>query len=232
MWLGTTPEVPYTVDRVHPQQGYGRGGWLRCEQFSAGMITGWGAHHVDTAHWGMGTEHTGPVEIQAEAKFASDGLWDVHGDFNVEAKYANGVTMLISGEFPNGVRFEGEDGWIFVTRGGAQVTSSDPDARDGNAPLQASDPAILKSEVGENEIHLYESVEQHSNWVHCIRSRALTVAPVEVAHRSTSACLVAHIAMNSHANSIGIPLTNGLKMTMRPMPCCLAHNGIPIRSTA
>jgi hypothetical protein len=196
MWLGTTPEVPYTVDRVHPQEGYGRGGWLRCEQFSAGMITGWGAHHVDTAHWGMDTEHTGPIEIQAEAEFPTEGLWDVHGDFNVESKYANGVTMLISGEFPNGVRFEGEDGWIFVTRSGAPVTSSDPGApRQREAPLQASDPAILESEIGPNEIHLYESEEQHTNWVRCIESREPTVAPVEIAHRSTSACLISHIAM-------------------------------------
>ena len=74
MWLGSTPEVPYTVDRVHPQErippavDYSRPGWLRCEQFSAGMITGWGAHHVDTAHWGMGTEFTGPIEIEATAE--------------------------------------------------------------------------------------------------------------------------------------------------------------------
>ena len=205
-WLGSTPEVPYTLDRVHPvgrisagyvlPQGYSRPGWLRCDQFSPGMITGWGAHHVDTAHWGMGTELTGPVEIQAEAEFATGGLWDVHGDFNVEAKYANGVTMLISGEFPNGVRFEGEDGWIFVSRSGQAVTSSDPGAGDERIPaLAASDPTLFDSQIGPNEIHLYESWEQHSNWVECIRSRETTVAPVEVAHRSTSACLVAHIAM-------------------------------------
>jgi predicted dehydrogenase len=209
MWLGTTPEVPYTVERVHPQerinpnsprgilrQAYGRPGWLRLEQFSAGMITGWGAHHVDTAHWGMDTEMTGPVEITAEAQFATGGLWDVHGDFNVEAKYANGATMYINGEYPNGVRFEGEDGWIFVTRSGAPVTSSDPAApRQFEAPIEASDPAILESVIGPNEIHLYESPEQHTNWVNCIESREPTVAPVEVAHRSTSACLLAHIAM-------------------------------------
>ena len=180
---------------MHPLEGYGRGGWLRCEQFSAGMITGWGAHHVDTAHWGMGTELTGPIEIQAEAEFATGGLWDVHGDFNVEAKYANGVTMLISGEFPNGVRFEGEDGWIFVTRSGAPVTSSDPDSREQESPIKASDPAILESVIGADEIRLYESQEQHTNWVRCMRSREKTVAPVEIAHRSTSACLIAHIAM-------------------------------------
>ena len=62
MWLGSTPEVPYTEKRVHPQTGYDRPGWLRCEQFGAGMITGWGAHHVDSAHWGMNTEFTGPID--------------------------------------------------------------------------------------------------------------------------------------------------------------------------
>ncbi len=201
MWLGTTPEVYYTVDRVHPQEripparGYSRPGWLRCEQFSAGMITGWGAHHVDTAHWGMGTEFTGPIELEATAEFATGGLWDVHGDFKVEAKYANGVTMLISGAFPNGVRFEGTEGWIFVTRGGAPVTASDPVTRQRQSPLQASDPKMLESEIGPDELHLYESPEQHTNWIDCIRSRRTTVAPVEVAHRSTSACLIAHIAM-------------------------------------
>jgi len=201
MWLGSTPEVPYTLDRVHPQErippatDYSRPGWLRCEQFSAGMITGWGAHHVDTAHWGMGTEFTGPIEIEATAEFASGGLWDVHGDFRVEAKYANGVTMLISGEYPNGVRFEGSDGWIFVSRSGQPVTGSDPGAGQGSSPLQASDPAILESEIGPDELSLYESPEQHRNWIDCVRSRRMTVAPVEVAHRSTSACLVAHIGM-------------------------------------
>ncbi len=84
-WLGTTPVVYYTEMRVHPQEGFGRPGWLRCEQFGAGMITGWGAHHVDTAHWGMNTELTGPVEIWGTAEFPAHGLWNVHGKFKTEA---------------------------------------------------------------------------------------------------------------------------------------------------
>jgi predicted dehydrogenase len=65
-WLGATPEVYYTEDRVHSQDASWRGlnsrpGWLRHEQFGAGMITGWGAHHIDTAHWGMGLDHSGPI---------------------------------------------------------------------------------------------------------------------------------------------------------------------------
>lgn len=196
MWLGSTSEVYYTERRVHPREGYSRPGWLRCEQFGSGMITGWGAHHIDTAHWGMGTEYTGPVEVEAEAEFPSSGLWDVHGNFNVWAKYANGAEMYISGENPNGVKFVGTEGWIFVARGSYSVTASDPASRtESRKALDASDPLILESGIGEEEIHLHHAEEQHGDWLNSIRSREESVAPAEVGHRSCTACLISHIAM-------------------------------------
>ncbi len=196
MWLGSTPVVFYTEKRVHPQVGYDRPGWLRCEQFGAGMITGWGAHHLDSAHWGMDTEYTGPVEIWGTAEFPAKGLWDVHGPFKTEAMYANGVHMIVSGEYPNGIRFEGTNGWIFVSRGNETVTASDPVAKlkDSQA-LAASDPKIITSVIGPDEIHLYDSKDHHGNWLDCIKSRQQPIAPVEVAHRACSACLLHHIAM-------------------------------------
>ena len=205
-WLGATPDVYYTEDRVHSQDASIRGiqnrpGWLRCEQFGAGMITGWGAHHIDTAHWAMGTERSGPIEIWGMGKFPTDdpgykGLWDVHGIFRTEAMYANGVHMIVSNELPNGVKFIGTDGWIWVTRGNYRVTDSDPVAdKDGLKPIDASNPKLLQSVIGPNEIHLYESPEQHANWLDCIKSRKEPIAPVEVGHRSCSACLLHHIAM-------------------------------------
>jgi predicted dehydrogenase len=196
MWLGSTPYVYYTEKRVHPQADYSRPGWLRCEQFGAGMITGWGAHHVDSAHWAMDTEYTGPIEVSGWAEFPSKGLWDVHGKFRTEALYANGPKMIISGDFPNGIRFEGTEGWIFVSRGNERVTDSDPVAKlkDSQA-LAASDPKIISSVIGPDEIHLYESKEHHGNWLECMRSRQAPIAPVEVGHRSCSACLIHHMAM-------------------------------------
>ncbi|MBE5032395.1 Gfo/Idh/MocA family protein [Gallalistipes aquisgranensis] len=199
MWLGQTPSVPYTVDRVHPQQGYGRPGWLRCEQFGAGMITGWGAHHFDIAHWAMGKEYSGPIEITATAQFPSSGLWDVHGDFQSEMLYDNGVVVkgMVDGPGkPNGVLFSGTEGWIFVSRGRYRASASDPvsDASSGG-PLAASDPRILGSVIGEHEVHLYKSDDQHGNWLECIRTRSLNIAPAEVAHRACTACLLQHIAM-------------------------------------
>ena len=201
-WLGSTPEVYYTEIRVHPQTGFDRPGWLRCEQFGAGMITGWGAHHVDSAHWGMNTEYTGPVEIWGSAEFPTHGLWNVHGKFLTHAVYANGVTMDISGDFPNGIKFYGTKGWIFVTRT-ENVTPSDPatgvpaNPRLKETGLDASDPTILDSVIGPDEIHLYESKEQHRNWLDSVRSRQQVISPVEMGHRACSTCLLHHIAMKA-----------------------------------
>jgi hypothetical protein len=197
-WLGSTPEAYYTEIRVHPQNDFSRPGWLRCEQFGAGMITGWGAHHVDTAHWGMNTEYTGPVEIWGTAEFPTHGLWNVHGKFLTHAIYANGVTMDISGDFPNGIKFYGSDGWLFVTRD-EMVTPTDPGGKPvaPPQPLVASNPKILDSVIGPDEIHLYQSNDQHGNWLECIKSRKAPTAPAEIGHRACSTCLIHHIAMKT-----------------------------------
>lgn len=196
MWLGSTPEVPYTEIGVHPQKGYSRPGWLRLEQYGAGMITGWGQHHFDSAAWGMNTEHTGPISVEALAEFPTSGLWNVHGDFMVKAEYANGITMITSGGYTNGIKYIGEDGWIFVSRGSYTASASDPVAKDKSSKaLNASDPALLESKIGENEIHLYHSKDQHGNWLECIESRKDPISPVEIGHRACSVCLISHIAM-------------------------------------
>jgi predicted dehydrogenase len=197
MWLGSTPVVYYTEIRVHPQNSINdRPGWLRCEQFGAGMITGWGQHHFDSAAWGMDTELTGPISIEAVAQFPKSGLWDVHGDFMSKAEYKNGITMLTSGGYPNGVRYEGTEGWIFVTRGNYRATESDPIPVGQNNPaLEASDPKILTSVIGPSEIHLYKSDSQQGNWLECIKSRKEPISPVEIGHRACTVCLVTHIAM-------------------------------------
>ena len=213
MWLASTPEVYYTVDRVHPLSGYDRPGWLRCEQFGAGMITGWGSHHIDSAHWGMGMEKSGPVEIWCDkVEFPTSGLWDVHGIFKTSARYANGVTMIVSNEFPNGIKFEGTKGWIFVSRGDYQVTSSDPTKPGERAKrLDASDPALLTSVIGPNEFHFTVSKDHHGNWLEAIRDNKATIAPVEEAHRSCSTCLLHHISMKLNRKLNWDPKTEKFK---------------------
>jgi myo-inositol 2-dehydrogenase/D-chiro-inositol 1-dehydrogenase len=180
-WLGPTPWAAYTENRVHPQKGYDRPGWLRIADYGAGMITGWGAHHNDIAQWGMGTEYTGPVEIEGQAEFPKDGLWDVHGDFSIEYTYANGVKVICTDNKKNkqGVVFEGTEGWVYVRRGF----------------IDAQPKSLLTSTIGPDEIHLYKSNNHKANWLECIKSRAETIAPAEIGHRSCTVCLLGEIAM-------------------------------------
>jgi myo-inositol 2-dehydrogenase/D-chiro-inositol 1-dehydrogenase len=196
MWLGSTSELPYSEIGVHPQEGYDRPGWLRHENYGAGMITGWGQHHFDSAAWGMDTELTGPRYLEAVAEFPRSGFWNVHGDFMVKAEYDNGITMLTSGGYPNGIRYEGTEGWVWVSRGSYVASASDPVAKGESAKaLDASDPRMLESVIAPHEIHLYKSEDQHGNWLECIHNGKEPISPIEVGHRSCSVCLISHVAM-------------------------------------
>lgn len=178
-WMGPTAKAPFSEDRVHPQRDYARPGWLQIERYCRGMITGWGSHMNDIAQWGNGTEHTGPVKIKATAQFPDRDLFDVHTTFQAEALYENGVRLVIETGSPAGVRFEGDKGWIFVQRGA----------------IKASDDALLRQKIGDNEIKLYRSSNHMKNFLECMHTRREPVAPVEVGHRSNTVCILAHIAM-------------------------------------
>ncbi|HEX7977061.1 MAG TPA: Gfo/Idh/MocA family oxidoreductase [Gemmatimonadaceae bacterium] len=202
MWLGPTPEVFYTEQRVHPQ-GTGRDGgpdvqsrpgWLRNENYSLGMITGWGAHHFDTAHWGMDMELTGPSKIEGKGEFPPhDRIWNVHGKYHIELTYPGNVIMTVSDELPNGIKFIGNEGWIFVSRDASQ-TASDPSGRTTSLKsLDASDPKLL--DPNGVTVQMPHSLSHHKNWLECVKSRQQPLAPAPVAHRANAACIVSWIAM-------------------------------------
>ncbi|MGE5361584.1 MAG: Gfo/Idh/MocA family oxidoreductase [Bacteroidales bacterium] len=198
-WLGPAPQQPYMEDRVHPQDGYGRPGWITTEDFGLGMITNWGAHHVDIAHWGMGMELGGPTAIDARARFMTNDVWTVHHTYHVEMTYPNGVLLVMDNSYPNGVRWEGTDGWVFCARGAEQVTSSDPNAAQARAPqnkaLDASDERILRAPYGPNDKRWPASADHYLNWLEAVAARRDPIAPVDQAARSLEACTAAWIGM-------------------------------------
>ncbi len=181
MWLGPTPAVPYIEQRVHPPKSYGRPGWLRVEEYCCGMMTGWGSHHIDSAHWGMAMDYSGPVEIEGRGEYSRDGIWDVHGAFDIDYKYPNGVRLSCMDNARNkqGVVFEGTEGWVHVNR----------------SLIDAYPKSLLNIPTAPNEINLYTSNDHKRNFLDCIRSRKEPIASVEIAHRSASACILGYLAM-------------------------------------
>ena len=202
LWLGPTPEVYYTEQRVHPQ-GTGRDGgpdvnsrpgWLRNENYSLGMITGWGAHHFDTAHWGMNVELTGPTRIEGKGEFPPrERIWNVHGKYHVELTYPGNVKMTVSDELPNGIKFIGDEGWIFVSRDASQTASDPTGQKTSLKSLDASDARLLDPKG--LKVELPHSQSHHKNWLECVQSRKQPLAPAPVAHRSNTACILSWIAM-------------------------------------
>jgi len=178
-WLGPAPWRPY--------QDFGRGDchwdWRWIMDYSGGQLTDWAGHHIDIAQWGMGFERTGPVEIEGRGLYPQKGLYDVPIAYKFTCKYANGLTMTVANDSQQpkgrGAVWYGDKGWIHVKRG----------------KLDAEPKSVLDSVIGPNEVHLYKSNDHKGNFLDCIRTRAETVAPVEIGHRSISVGLLGEIAM-------------------------------------
>lgn len=176
MWLGPAPAVPY--------RGVCHWDWRWILDYSGGQLTDWAGHHIDIAHWGLGFDKTGPVEIEGKGVYPRDGIFDVPVEYYNKATYANGVEMIIANArqlpFGMGTCWYGDKGWLHVRRGGV---------------LQASDPNILNEKVGPNENPLYFSRDHAQNLLDCMRTREETITPAETAHRSISVGLLCEIAM-------------------------------------
>ena len=208
LWLGPTPDVYYTEQRVHSQQSNAKGeldigsrpGWLRNQSYCLGMITGWGAHHFDVAHWGMDQEFGGPLKIEGRGVFPTNTIWNVHGAYHVELTYPGDIKMTVSDKLQNGIKFIGDDGWIFVARDEG-ATASDPKS---NTPgslhwLAASDPKLL--DLNGVTVKFPSSLSHHKNWLEFVKSRATPLSPAAMAHHSNTACILSWIAMK-----VGRPL--------------------------
>lgn len=178
LWLGPAPARPFVKYSARSPHW----DWRWVMDYSGGQLTDWCGHHVDIAHWGLGLDRTGPVSVAGRGEYPAEGFYDVPVRYDFTCVYETGVEINVTDASRNrmGTKWIGADGrWIFVTRGG----------------LEASHPAILKEQVGPEEIQLIKSPEHHRNFIACVQSRRETVTPAEVAHRSISVGLLGEIAM-------------------------------------
>ena len=186
-WQGPTAQVDYVKERTHTTFRY----WW---DYSGGTMTDWGAHHNDIALWGIGLERSGPVEIEGRSMVEMiPGGFTAASEYDVNYTYANGVTHSCKSTTADtwsggvaektgqrhGVKFEGADGWVWVTRG----------------KIEASNPDLLTNPLPSNAERLYVSNDHMGNFFECIRSRKRPICDVEIGHRSASVCHLGVISM-------------------------------------
>ena len=166
MWLGPAPWTEYVPERTH-------GSFRHWYEYSGGMMTDWGAHHLDISQWGMGTDGSGPVKIESTGVLsAMTNGYNAARDFTVTYTYANGVKLIAMSEGENGVKFEGDAGWIFVSRG----------------KIEASNPAFLTDPLPSSATKLYVSNNHYANFVDGVRNRKECICPAEVGASSVIVC--------------------------------------------
>lgn len=189
MWLGPAPEKPYTLDRVHPPQDYGRPGWMRCRDYCEGMITNWGTHVLDVLQLAHDSERTGPIEVEATGEYPApgSGLWSVLLNFKARFRYADGVTVDYATRDAAYVRFEGEEGWIqSIWLSGGNL----------KAGLTASSETILRTKPKDGDIRLPQRPDKE-DFIYGIRTGQPVMTDAEIGHRTCSMGQIAHIAVQT-----------------------------------
>jgi len=173
-WLGHTPWYPYTPKRCHFR-------WRFILEYGGGEMTDRGAHVIDLAQLGNGTDDTVPIELDARGEAPPGDLYNAFFNYKFECKYANGVRMIGTTNTPRGVKFEGTDGWIFIHVHG------------GN--LEAEPKSLLREQVGPDEIQLGRSPGHHRDFLNSVITRRKPMAPVEVGYHSAVICHLLNISM-------------------------------------
>ncbi|MDX9754205.1 MAG: Gfo/Idh/MocA family oxidoreductase [bacterium] len=167
--LGPAALVPYNPLRCHVTFR-----WFF--EYSGGMVTDWGAHHLDIMQWGLGMDGSGPLSVEGTAA-VKPGVYNTFTSFDFTFEYPNDIKVYFNSKGGNGVTFHGPKGSIFVSRG--QIKSDPED--------------LLKEPLTASDVHLYKSNDHLQNWVDCVKTRELPITDVEIGHRSVSVCHLANI---------------------------------------
>jgi hypothetical protein len=156
-----------------------------------GMIGNWGVHHLDIAQWGNGTELSGPTLVEGTGVFPQDMLTDAAMSWQVENRYANGVTLVhmddgTARQHPlqvaghgHGVLFLGTEGWVHVDR----------------QAIDANPKSLLQTTFAPNDVRLFKSDNHHGNFVDAARGLTKPAAPIDIAVRTDMLCHLQQIAI-------------------------------------
>ncbi|HOD49720.1 MAG TPA: Gfo/Idh/MocA family oxidoreductase [Candidatus Hydrogenedentes bacterium] len=181
LWQGPAPWHDYTQERFTAFRAF-------LDYARGGELANWGVHLVDILHWGIRQDR--PLTVQAVGGNYLGGT----GADNYEVVDAlleyPGCTVTWEQHHSNthstkgyGMRFQGTRGRLTLDRGSFWLENLAPDS-----DLTAGEV------VGAPELS-WANPDHHNNFFECIRARKKPRADIEIGVRSTSAILLAGIAL-------------------------------------
>jgi predicted dehydrogenase len=179
-WVGPAPLSPFHEEKLK------RDNHENITNFSLGMISCWGIHHLDIAQWGNGADDTGPSTVEGEGEFPKEGSLDAILRWKVRMEYANAAPLTFVSDgtpgFSHGIRFVGETAWVHVLRG----TIQGPDDKFLRDPQNKYDTMPLKLPVSNHHAR---------NFLDAVKNRTRAICDIEAAVRSDTLCQLALIAV-------------------------------------
>jgi predicted dehydrogenase len=190
MWLGPAPQRAYNsvlsprgVHTHFPQ-------WRAYREYGGGGVTDWGAHHLDIAHWGIGADDSGPLEITPPAD------WE-NANSGVKLRYANDVEVNHVKE--NGVTFFGSAGEVYVNRGKFRLTLAGTEkakfmSKEDKPSLNDQLDTVEKEFLQDPKVKLVVSTDHKQNFLDAIKTRSRPITDVEIGARSVTGCHLINLA--------------------------------------
>ncbi|CAN5164151.1 Gfo/Idh/MocA family oxidoreductase [soil metagenome] len=214
-WLGPAQERPYHSE-LSPRGLHNHfPNWRNYREFGGGMVTDWGAHHLDIAQWGLGRDESGPTKI-----LPPDDWEEGKSKRGAKLVYDDGVYIVHGGGI--GVHFFGSEGEVEVTRGRfafrrggetvAQFLSSDDKVSLASQLIKAE-----KEFLQDAEVKLYKSEHHIRDFIDAVAARKQPITHEEIGARSAICCHLMNLAYyhgqeiewnpdsNTFANNTGDP---------------------------
>ncbi len=208
-WCGPGPVAAYNENLSPRGECKTFPNWRQTREYGGGMITDWGAHHIDIAHWGLGMDENGPVQIIAPKDHDS-------AKRGAQLVYASGV-VLTHAEGSAGATFYGTDGEVEVGRGKFRLTLkgetkfSNLDSAKGKASKTSVEREYTLAErefLADPKVKLYQSKDQIQDFLACVKSRQKPICDVGIGASSAIACHLMNFAYWHGANIKWDPAAN------------------------
>ncbi|HXP60335.1 MAG TPA: Gfo/Idh/MocA family oxidoreductase [Dongiaceae bacterium] len=209
-WLGPAPQRPYNKNR-----SFYRFRWFY--DYSGGQVTNFGVHYLDFIQWALGAE--APLSVTAlggkvaemkdnrEIPDTLEAVWQYPGGTLVTFSQFNATAAPWS--LPGcEIELRGTLGTLYLHGDGYEIVA-DPISQDEfpalspltrqqnsryrkDAKPQFESKRIRSSSTADTAPHA-------RNFLDCVKSRAKCNCDVEIGHRSTSATLLANIALKTRS---------------------------------
>jgi predicted dehydrogenase len=202
-WLGPAPDVPYNRNRA-----FYRFRWFY--DYSGGQVTNFGAHFLDFAHAALGED--APLAVAAmggklairdgrEIPDTLEAMWTYPGgtlvtfsQFNTNAAPADRRQSNLEVRGTKGTLHLGYSGYEIVPE--ENPSTEFPALTPLDRTLSTTYQSSRRTSIQPRTVNGRDGTPEHArNFLDCVRSRARCTCDIEIGHRSTTAALIANIAL-------------------------------------